>query len=65
MLADRHSTLLKGSSEKAIDDAISRIDAVYEAVPKLCEHCQLIVKESVAKNFRVENNKSLQETATN
>jgi hypothetical protein len=47
------STLIKDSSEKTIDNALTRIDAICEALPKLCHDCQLIVKESVAKTKNV------------
>lgn len=43
------STLIKDSSEKTIDNALTRIDAICEALPNLCHDCQLIVKESMAK----------------
>jgi len=44
-----HSTLIRDSSEKTINNALTHIDAVCEALPRLCHDCQLIVKESVAK----------------
>ena len=38
-----HSTLIKDSSEKTINNALTCIDAICEALSRLCHDCQLIV----------------------
>jgi hypothetical protein len=54
------STLIRDSSEKIIDKTLTRMDAICEALPKLCHECQLIVKESMVKT-----NSAVEETRPN
>ncbi|HYZ49360.1 MAG TPA: hypothetical protein VE593_00625, partial [Nitrososphaeraceae archaeon] len=54
------SRLIKDSPEKTIDKTLISMDAICEALPKLCHECQLVVKESVVKT-----NSVVEETSPN
>jgi hypothetical protein len=63
MLSDRHSSI-KASVEnrqtalddsqidRLLDQTINHFDALKDAIPQLCEHCLIIVKDNIERSSK-------------